>query len=274
MGWTGVAALGALIATLGLPFGRPALAQPLEGPRLDEHTAFTVEGGRVKLGLLGFEYGITDGLSVGTDPPAWAAGAYTRSWVPNLHVKYTFLAEDRFRVSGQLGGYFVDLTSAQAARGKLVVVPVTALASVGLAPAWWGHLEGSYTFLQARGAGDANRAEVGGALSTEAVQIGAMLEYRPKPRLALTLRGRSQVWMRPLVLEGETQIDPYTRADLQAELQPRHEHPYAVVASVTYLWRHLHARIGAGYGSIFVTGANVYLPYRGFVPDGSLSLIF
>jgi hypothetical protein len=263
------------VVSIGLALGwsRGASAQP-DGPRMDEYTAFTVEDGQLKLGILAFEYGITDRLSVGTDPPAWAAGAVVDAWAPNLHLKYTLLAREHVRLTGQVAGYLANLSAAGAEGSTLVVVPLTGLVSVKLADRWWVHLEGNYNFIDATGTIDFDRAEIGGVVSTESAQVGAMLEFRPTPKLALTLRGRYQAWMRPLSIRGDSQIDPYTRADVQAEMVPSLENPYSVVASVSYFWRHLHARVGGGYGTYFIPGANLYLPYTGFIPDASLALVF
>ena len=241
---------------------------------MDEYTAFTVADGQLKLGILAFEYGITDRLSVGTDPPAWAAGAVVATWAPNLHLKYTLLARERWRLSGQVAGYLADLSATGSEGSTLAVIPLTALASVALADKWWIHLEGNYNFIDASGTIDFDRVDLAGAVSTESTQVGAMLEYRPTPKLALTLRGRSQLWMRPLSIRGDSQIDPYTRVDVQAEMVPSLEHPYTVVASVSCFWRHVHARVGGGYGTYFIPGANLYLPYTGLIPDASLALVF
>ena len=63
-------------------------------PRLDERTAFMVGRNTLKLGILAFEYGILRQLSIGSDPPAWAARAVMKILIPNLHIKYQFLDHD------------------------------------------------------------------------------------------------------------------------------------------------------------------------------------
>jgi hypothetical protein len=266
--------VAAALVGLALIWPEPARAQSADWIRSDEYTAFTVPGGDLKLGLLSFEYGITDRFSIGTDPPAWAAGAYVQTWAPNLHVKYSLVAQERWRLSGQVGAYFADISTANSGAGNLVVVPLTALGSVALADRWWLHLEGNYNFLEVSGTGNVQNLDIEGALSTESFHVGAMLEFRPIPRLALTVRGRSQVWMQPVVVSGSDQVDPYTRVDLAAEVEPPNENPYTAVASVSYFWRHVQARLGVGYGFYFVTAANVYLPYQGVVPDASLAVVF
>jgi hypothetical protein len=259
---------------LALAWSARAGAQADEPPRLDEYTAFTVKDDQIKLGLLAFEYGLTDWFSIGTDTPAWAARAFVSIFAPNLHLKLTFLAHERWRLTGQVGGYIADVTGTNNAQGTVYAVPLSLLLSTKLADKWWTHFEGNYNFTHVDGTGSANRFNIDGAVSTESAQVGAMLEFRPIPKLAITLRGRYQAWMSPLSIRGESQLDPYTRADLRAEMTPRYEHPYTVVASVSYFWKHVHARVGGGYGTYFLQGANLYLPYRGFIPDGTISLVF
>jgi hypothetical protein len=52
------------------------------------------------------------------------------------------------------------------------------------------------------------------------------------------------------------------------------EHPYSAVAGVALLWQHVRLMVGGGYGYFFVPGMNMAIPSRGFVPDGSLSVVF
>src|SRR5262245_35796231 len=68
-----------------LPAAPPPAEKPI--PRLDERTAYMVGRNTLKLGILAFEYGILDKLSIGSDPPAWAARAFMKVLVPNVHLK-------------------------------------------------------------------------------------------------------------------------------------------------------------------------------------------
>jgi hypothetical protein len=280
--------------TVGLAFGAPGQAkaqtsaepsvaqtappprnpQTLGGPRLDEFTAYTIEDGQWKLGVLAFEYGITDTLSIGTDPPMWAARALVNVLVPNLHVKYNFFTHPRVRLTGQLGVYYADVTEVDEASGGLFMIPLTLWTTVPIIPRLSAHLETVFNFVNAFGTGNVNRADFDGAVSAQTFQLGAMLEYRILPWLAVTLRGRYQPWISALRIEGDSEIDPFTRAEVTAELTPRHEHPFAVIPGVTFLWKHVHLSVGVGYGSYFLPGANLYLPQQSVVPDASLSILF
>jgi hypothetical protein len=242
--------------------------------RVDEFTAATIDAGDVKLGLLAFEVGVTDWLSVGTDPPAWAVRTVISVLVPNAHLKLTLLDVGPVQIGGLVGGYYADVSEAEGAEGRLLAVPVSLFTSLALGPRLLVHLEGNYNFVRGFGTGDVERVDVGGALAVRSAQLGAMLELRLGPSFSLFGRGRYQAWSTPLVLEGEGQIDPYTRAEIGAELAPERERPWMAVGGVAVRWRRLLASAGIGYGTYFVPSINVPLSYRGVVPEGSLSLLF
>jgi hypothetical protein len=244
----------------------------------DEYTAFTVRGGQLKLGVLAIEYGLTDWWSIGTDPPAWALRSVTHVLVPNAHTELALVRSSGVQVSVMAAGYYADLSKSNWPNAQLLTVPLSLFVSgslAGLTDSWtWLHLEGSYNFLHAFGTGSTDRAEVEGTVATRSLQLGAMFEQRIWRGLSLTLRGRVQAWTTPLVLEGEATIDPFTRAELMAELRPARDYPWAVVAAVTYSWKHVLLRVGGGYGAYFVHGMNVVLPYFGIIPDGELAIFF
>ena len=54
-------------------------------------TAYLIGARKFKIGVLALEYGITDRMSIGSDPPAWAARAFLPVLVPNLHFKFAVL---------------------------------------------------------------------------------------------------------------------------------------------------------------------------------------
>jgi hypothetical protein len=241
---------------------------------LEDYTAFSLEGGQLKLGVLAFEYGITDWLSIGTDPPAWAARLVGPILVPNAHAELALVRQERGRLSAMAAGYYLRLSRVSGADGGVVAVPLSLFASAGVTPRNWVHLEGVFNFVRGFGTGDTDRADVEGAITTRSWQLGVMFEHRLLRQLALTLRGRLQVATSPLVLRGDADPDPFTHAEVQVELRPAREHPWAVVAAGTYQWKHAHLRLGVGYGSYFVPGANVVPPYFGIIPDGSFALYF
>jgi hypothetical protein len=265
-----------LALPLALAFAaRTAAARlpPDDERRLDEGTALTVGAQTLKLGVLSFDYGIIERLSVGIDPPFWAFRLAAPIFIPNAHLKFAAIASRRFWLSGQVGFYYADITH-NGSSGSLTVIPFSGLASVGVAPWFWVHGDVTYDFVTASGAGDLDRADIGGSAGARAVQVGALLEWRLAPVFALTLRGRYQVYTGRLAFSGTAQADDYTTASVDARLTPRHQHPWVVVPGIALLWRHVHLTAGVGYGNVFVPGVQIPLTKQGLAPDFSLAVLF
>jgi hypothetical protein len=241
---------------------------------LDEHSALLVGEGNLKLGILSFDYGLTRDVSIGSDSLAWFAGAVSPVFAPNLHLKVAFVQRPGFVASVQLAGYYVNLTSRSEASGRLVTVPATVYLSGRVLPRLWLHGEGNYNWVRGFGAGNIDRGEVNGAVAHRNAQLGLMVEYRLSRVVGLIARGRVQVSSTPLVLHGNSDLDPFTHAELGAELRPVEPHPWMAVAGVALTWTHVAVVAGAGYGFLFIPGANLALPGRGFVPEASFWVAF
>jgi hypothetical protein len=240
-------------------------------PILDERTARTIPQGTLKLGLLAFEYGIIDRLSVGTDPPAWAARAFVSVLLPNLHFKGVVWERERYQLALQVAGYYARLSD-DSASGHLIAVPVSLFASYRMAERWWIHPEATYNFVKAFGSGNIRDADLKGNVATRTVQFAAVLEYRVKPWLALLGSGRYQVYSGPLAISGESMLDPYTTVNVDGQATPRVEHPWQAVAGVAFLWKYVHLSAGVGYGYYFLPGMDIAYPKKTIVPDLSLSV--
>jgi hypothetical protein len=256
----------------------PLIVPPARAPRpdavpLDEHTARLIGGNRFKVGILALEYGITDYLSVGTDPPAWAIRSFAHVLVPNLHVKGMLLRSSHVEVSARAAGYVMMLNH-NGVSGNAYIVPLTLYAWVMLAKPLWLHLEGSYNWAKASGTGDVSNTDVFGTVVQKTAQVGAMLELRLSRVVALLARGYWQPWQTPIVFQGNGMIDPYTSVNVAIEAKPLSDHPIEGLAGVALTWKYVGVVAGAGYGHYFVPGMNLALPYNGFVPEGSLWAVF
>jgi hypothetical protein len=256
----------------------PVIVPPKPAPRpdavpLDENTARLIGANRFKVGILALEYGITDYLSVGTDPPAWAVRTFASVLVPNLHVKGMLLRSSHVQVSARAAGYVMILNN-QGVSGNAYIVPLTLYGSVKLAEPLWLHLQASYNWAKASGTGDVADTDVFGTVVQRTVQVGAMVEYRLSRVVALIARGYWQPWETPITFKGNGVIDPYTTATAELQVVPLKSHPIEGVAGVALTWKYVGVVAGAGYGHYFVPGMNLALPYNGFVPEGSLWAVF
>lgn len=263
-----------LLCTLALVGGGAATAvRADELPRLDQRTALMLGEHRLRLGILAFDYGIIERISVGTDPPAWAARAFLPVFVPNLHLKASVFQRGPVAVAVQGAAYYVALKDQGSASGSLFVVPASLFASFRLRERFWLHAEGTYVFADATGSGDINEAGLNGQAATRAGQAGAMLEWRLTRIFSVTALGRYQFYSGPLAFNGGATLDPFTNVTIDGQALQRVEHPWEAVAGVAFLWKHVHLILGVGYGYYFIPGIDLPYPSRTVVPDASLSVI-
>ncbi len=264
----GLVALGATLLV-----GKAATAQYDDLPRLDEKTANTVGARTLKLGILSFDYGVVDRFSFGSEPPPWLARAVTTILVPNLHFKYVFLERSPITMSVVLAGYYAQIDTKRTESSHLLAVPVSVFCSWRMREWWWLHGEGTYNFIKAFGAGDFKDANLSGNVATRTFQLQAMLEYRLRPWVALTMTGRAQVYSGPLAIEGTSTIDPYTMVEVNGQVSPRVKHPWVALGGVSFLWRYVHLSVGVGYGYYFIPGIDIAYPKQTIVPDASFAVI-
>ena len=252
------------------PIAPPPAEEP--PPRLDERTAFMVGAGKLKLGLLAFEYGIIQRLSVGVDPPEFLIRAFARVLVPNAHVKVQLLDMDPVWVSALAAVYWADIQGNDLS-GNLLDVPLSLFVTVQPMERFYVHLEGAYVFARMFGSGDITRVNVGGAAAARAVQTGLMLQYRLTRAFSLTATGRVQVYTADIPFNGDSQIDPLTTATVRGQIVPAVQHPWEAIGGVAFLWKYFHLIAGVGYGNYFVPGLDVANPKKTIVPDLSVSVV-
>jgi hypothetical protein len=280
----GALALGALLLTVSPAraqegvIAAPVAAEPAKPSRpnavpYDYYTARMVGARRLKVGILAFEYGIIDRLSIGTDPPMYALRGFASIIAPNLHARVNFVHAPGFDLTGVAAGYYIGISHADAS-GHLWIVPLSLFASVQLAHPLWLHLEGSYNWSRGDGAGDVAKTDVFGTVVLRTGQVGAQLELRLSRVVALTARGRYQFYETPIVFQGDGTIDPYTHVNASIEARPLKDHPAMGVAGVALTWKYVGVVAGGGYGHYFLPGANLAVPHNGFVPEGALWAVF
>ena len=242
-------------------------------PRLDQRTALALDAGELKLGVLAFDYSITDRLSVGIDPPFWLVRAFATVLVPNLHLKLVAIRTKDLWVSGTVAGYYAFIGGDANTTGQLLTVPLSLFVSYRPLPRFWIHPELNYTFANAFGTGDFTKFTLGGTASARAGQAGLMLQYELTEVVSLTLLGRVQFYTGAIAVTGSGSIDEFTTATVDMRVAPALQHPWMVVPGVALLWQHLRITVGVGYGNYFLPGMDVPLRGAGFVPDGSLYVV-
>jgi hypothetical protein len=244
-----------------------------EAERWDVGTALTLGGQVLKVGVLAIDYGITDRINVGTDPPVYLTRAATAVLVPNLHLKVIAYRWDNLWLTGQASVYYATFNQGDA-RGTLWTVPLTAYASYQIDSRWWIHSELTYNIVWANGDGNLTETTIGGAAATRAVQVAVTGQYNIRPTIAITLRGRIQVYAARLALSGTANPDDFTSINVDARINPRDPPAWQVVPAVAFLWRRVRLSAGVGYGNFFIPGMLIPLTKRSYVPEGSLAVLF
>ncbi len=214
-------------------------------PLLDERTAYTIGRHTVKLGILAFEFGILDNLSIGTDPPAWALRSFTSVLVPNLHVKYEFLNRGPWAAAAHVATYYAHLSSGDSS-GDLFDVPLSLFVSLHAEDHLFLHAEATYVYAHLSGAGDVSGAESHGAGAASGVQTALMAEFRLTRIFSITAMGRVQPYVSNVAFSASKTVDPFTTYQLDGQVVPRVRHPWQVVGGVAFLWDHFHLILGVG----------------------------
>jgi hypothetical protein len=241
-------------------------------PEIDERTAYMVGKHTLKIGILAFEYGIMQQLSIGTDPPSWALRAVTSVLVPNLHLKLQILDRDPVAVAVLAAGYYAGISNSNFS-GNVFNVPLSLFVSVKVHPRITLHAEGTYVYSQVFGTGDISHATLDGATALRTGQVGLMVQYRVTRIFSLTATGRYQFYAADLPLSGSSMLDPSTTATLNGQFVPGVQHPWEAIGGVAILWHYVHVILGAGYGYYFLPGIDIANTKKTVVPDASIAVV-
>jgi hypothetical protein len=252
------------------PVEAAAPAKPI--PLITERTAYMVGNHTLQLGILAFEYGIMQQLSIGTEPPAWLLRTVISVLIPNLHLKFQILDRDPVAVAVQAAGYYATLDRNDIS-GTLIDVPISLFVSVKVHPRITLHATGAYIYARVIGTGDVTKASLDGASAGSAGQVGLMLQYRLTRIFSLTAIGRYQFWVSDLPLSGSSMIDPYTTATLSGQFVPGVQHPWEAIGGIAVLWHYIHLTLGAGYGYYFVPGLDIANTKKTVVPDANIAVV-
>ena len=264
-----------LVAALLAGVGFPSIAVAEEAPpqQLLERTANMIGKDRLKIGILSFDYGIVDRLSIGTDPPAWAARAVVSLLIPNLHLKFSVYQRGPISVAVQGAGYLAALKDQGSASGTLMAFPLSLFGSFRVHQRLSLHGEATFVWVRANGAGNLNESDIDGQVASQTGQLGLVAQVQLTRVVSLTALGRYQVYAGQLAFQGSGMLDPYTTVNVDGTAEPRVSHPWQAVAGVALLWKHFHLTAGVGYGYYFIPGMDIAYPKQTVVPDLSAAVL-
>ena len=264
-------AVAVLAALAMLVFARAAHAYHEGDERLVDATAHTLRAREARVGLWELELGIFELATVGTDTAPWAASFLFDSVVANGHVKVRLLHTAPLTMSVAAAVYHTDLSPSGrlvSGNGSLLLVPVSGFVSSDLSSDLSLHLGVTYAHLDAPDLSlDIGSSRAQTAIAASALQLHAMGEWRATRVVALTLQVHGQPYATPAAVHITTTDSAGEKVAFSGTVAPVDRTALAAVASVAFSGRHFNARVGAGYGAIFLPSMGITIPISTVFPE-------
>lgn len=265
------AAIALLAGLATLVFARAAHAYHEGDERLVDATAHTLRAREVRVGLWELELGTFEFATIGTDTAPWVASFLVDSVVANGHVKVRLLRTAPLTISVAAAVYHANLSSTGrlvSGTGSLLLVPVSGWVSSDLSSNMSLHLGVTYAQLDAPDLSlDVGSSRARAAIAASAVQLHAMGEYRVSRVVALTLQVHGQPYTTAATVRMTTTDVTGGKVAFTGTVGPVDRTELAAVASVAFSGRYFNARVGAGYGAIFLPSMGITIPVATVFPE-------
>jgi len=265
-----------LIGTFALS-GR-ALAYHEPGTEWVRGSPYTLRAGELSLGVVDWDVGITDELTVGTHPLLWAAGPWSGKPIPNAKLKLRDWVHGRLALSLMQsfaylnGGKLATEWIAKNTEARLLVFDTRfdaawlfdELRSIGM----------SLDFTYASLSGSGVNAALGNA-DEDALRLTAWGKWRFSRVIALKLNGRVLLLSSPPTGRLQFQAAPSVAVDSQvsfAKVAPAGA--WAIWPELELSWKHVNLMLGVGYGYQSVPIVDVTLDQRGLLLTGDFFVRF
>jgi hypothetical protein len=230
-----------------------------------DFTAYTLESGEFKIGLLSVAGGVLDNFQLSTTPWLWAIG------LPNLNVKIDAIRQGPLDVGLQGGRFWLHQDDFRAS-----YTSVGAIVSLSVLRGWGVHASVTYAGIAAQGNPDicqlsrfitsadctdassdqgagegSSRGVSGNVVYGEILSVRAATDIRLNRRDSIILQASTIDWARAQVAEG---VDVPDIAQLNEVLSfdgpvPLSE-SYTASAAWQFAWKNAHLRVGWGVSSI------------------------
>lgn len=264
-----------LVAALGV--AGSARADHDATHRATDDTAYTLEGGRLRVGLWKLQYGVFDFATIGTYTLPWAILAAT------VHGKLRVLAEDPVTLAVQVGFAYFDSArlrglDRQAGSAIVTALPIEAYASFRVGEQLTLTSGAAYTEVGIDGTVASTAFDGAARGASDNFQLLAAGEVRLTRVFALVVVGR---WLLLQRVYGRGQAvlhpDAFTTVVVNgggaaSEFSVRDA--FSVVPSVHMSWGGFNLRAGVGYGNFNVPLVNFVLPDRTLIPELDLFFVF
>lgn len=239
---------------------------------------YTLRGGELSLGVVDWDIGITDEVTIGTHPILWAVGPWSGRPVPNAKLKLRDWVHGRLALS--LMESFAYLNGSKLAsdwieadtKARLFVLDTRFDA------AWRGDearsLGLSLDFTYASLSGSGVNAALGDA-TDDALRLTAWGEWRFSRVVALKLNGRLLLISTPPT--GAVQFHAAPSVAVDAHVSFENVAPagaWAIWPELELSWKHVNLMLGAGYGYQSVPIVDITLDRRGILLTGDFFIRF
>jgi hypothetical protein len=258
--WLLCCGLAGLFGTLTTP----SLANHDERTHASDDTAYTLEGGKWRLGLWKAQYGASD---------RWTLGTYTLPWVlkvVNAHVEWRWLRTERWHSSVGLGYFGLVLPGGKDKQLRLQAVPFEWLLTYQRTPAL--SFTTGLVLTSARLEGEFNSSALLGTAAAAGSNSQWLLggEYRLSQTSALIAMARVQLAARYWV-GGDVvlPLDAYTTAEVHGAITPKED----VLKRANLLlawhgsWEHFNLRLGVSLGHYDIPGVHFMLTEPMVLPE-------
>jgi hypothetical protein len=255
----------------------PARADHDEHERATDDTAYTLQGGRLRIGVWKLQYGLFDFATVGTYTVPWAVLAAT------VHAKVRLLSADPIAVAVQAGFAYFDSTrlrTLDSSIGSAIVtaVPLEAYGSYRFGRMFTVSAGASYTEVGVDGALSVQALDGAAQGASDNFQLMAAAELRLSRVFALIAVGRWLVLQRVFAQARATlHPDAFTTVMVNGDVAASEfsvRDAYSIVPSVHMSWGRFNLRAGVGYGNFNVPLVNFVLPERTLIPEFDLFFVF
>lgn len=256
---------------------KPAPEPELEHVRVIDQTGYTLEGGRVRLGLFKFQLGVFDFLTVGTYTLPWAVLAAT------IHAKLRLVEAGPFALSVQAGFAYFDSRrlqwlNDQIGNAVVTVLPLEAQLSYRATDAISLSFGAAYTEVAVDGQLSINAFNGAGRGAADNFQLTGNTEVRLSSLFALVVELRWLVLQRVAANANATlRPDAFTVVVVHGGAAASDfavRDAFSVVPSLLITLGVFNLRLGVGYGNFNVPLINFVVPERTLIPEADLYFLF
>lgn len=231
---------------------------------------YTLAGGELSLGILRWDVGLSDELTVGTLPALWAVGPWLGSPIPNAHLKVRDWYHGQVAVSASAGFLYLDGSElatrlvAENDAARLLVVQSELAGAFRSAHQYSAGLNLDLTYAAFRGRYGAQSLK--GKAVEDSLRLDAWAEWRFTRVVAIRLNGRVLVYSKQPA--STVRLQPKPAVTVDADVSLANVAPvgaWAVWPQLELSGKNVNFMIGAGYGHLSVPVVDVMLNQRGLL---------